>query len=318
MEFTRRGIARLAGTLVVAVVGTVVVSGSAWAGSTRSGAGAYCAKHPHAKRCQASGSGGPSPQMTVTVSPNPVVEIGPSEIHVIVQVETLPQYAGDEVTLSSSQLLSSCKPYPNPVQFVTDAGLSGPGFHGSTITIVLDNDGNATVALYADECAPGQDLVEADLDVAPYLTAVTDLDIQPPTVTTAGLVGYPNNEVETGDSVNIPQSSGDSNVYTVFYVETDPVYAERTARINSLQLEARCDQGYWFQGANGGSVVSAPTGTPNPNGPVSLLDDDGNAVFIFFGASCAAGDSVVSAEVEAGTHPTYTFDYTILPPAPTI
>jgi hypothetical protein len=50
----------------------------------------------------------------------------------------------------------------------------------------------------------------------------------------------------------------------------------------------------------------------------TTLDDDGNATFIFKGASCAAGSSQVIADVLAGTHDTFTFDYTIDPPAPTI
>jgi hypothetical protein len=49
-----------------------------------------------------------------------------------------------------------------------------------------------------------------------------------------------------------------------------------------------------------------------------ILDDDGNAVFLFFGASCAAGTSDVVADVLAGTHPTYTTTFTIVPPVPTI
>jgi hypothetical protein len=48
------------------------------------------------------------------------------------------------------------------------------------------------------------------------------------------------------------------------------------------------------------------------------LDDDGNAVFIFFGASCAAGPSEVIVDVKAGTHPTYTTSFNIVAPQPTI
>jgi hypothetical protein len=44
----------------------------------------------------------------------------------------------------------------------------------------------------------------------------------------------------------------------------------------------------------------------------------GNAVFGFFGSSCAAGTAQVIADVEAGSHPTYVLSYTVDPPAPTI
>ena len=50
----------------------------------------------------------------------------------------------------------------------------------------------------------------------------------------------------------------------------------------------------------------------------ATIDDDGNATFSFTGASCAAGPSAVIADVLAGSHPTYTSTYTILPPQPTI
>jgi hypothetical protein len=52
--------------------------------------------------------------------------------------------------------------------------------------------------------------------------------------TTSGTVS--NGEVETGDTT----ASGDSDVYAVFYVETDPVLAEPQVEINSTELEDRC------------------------------------------------------------------------------
>ena len=128
----------------------------------------------------------------------------------------------------------------------------------------------------------GSSLVEADLTVAPFYTATTTLEALPPQVTPEGVTGYPNNEVETGDT----PSSGDSNVYAIFYVETNPVYAEQPVEIASPQLEARCIQG-WRWEPEGGVVVFG-TGV-NQNPPQSTLDDDGNAVFVFKEASCAAG-----------------------------
>jgi hypothetical protein len=59
-----------------------------------------------------------------------------------------------------------------------------------------------------------------------------------------------------------------------------------------------------------------------PRGTVTTvpasIDDDGNAVVLFAGSSGAAGPSVVTADVDAGTHPTYATTFTILPPEPTI
>jgi hypothetical protein len=149
-------------------------------------------------------------------------------------------------------------------------------------------------------------LVDASLTVAPFLTATTELTIEPPVVTTPGLSGFPmrsgtvtGGEVETGDSGTFA-----SSIIAVFYVETDPVYAEQPVEITSPQLAARCGEFSEFQFL--------------PVGSTPVIDDDGNAAFLFFGASCAAGPSEVIADVLAGTHPTYTTTFTVLPPQPTI
>jgi ribosomal protein L31 len=89
----------------------------------------------------------------------------------------------------------------------------------------------------------------------------------------------------------------------VFYVETSPVYAEQPVEISSPELQSRC-----------GTFSTFAT----PTGLTTTLDDDGNAVFLFLGSSCAAGSSVVTADVEAGSHPTYTTTFNIVAPQPTI
>jgi hypothetical protein len=252
-----------------------------------------------------------------------LVETGQSEIHAVIQVETLPSFAGDVVSINSSQLVSSCA-------FVSYEDVQNglpPRTNFDQTSLVLDDDGNATVLVDAIDCAPGTSWIEADLEQAPYLTALTQLVAGPPVVTAQGLTGYPNPEVETGDSAGGPNTngaSGNSDVYAVFYVEDNPVYAEQPVEIGSSQLEARCGLGWRWEGGNGGTTVfdnPARGGIPGPNtGPeaTTLLDDDGNAVFAFKGISCAAGDSQVIADVEAGTHDTFTFDYTITAPEPTI
>jgi hypothetical protein len=50
----------------------------------------------------------------------------------------------------------------------------------------------------------------------------------------------------------------------------------------------------------------------------AVLDDDGNAAYVFFGVSCAAATSDVIADVLAGDHTTYTTTFTIDAPQPTI
>ena len=253
------------------------------------------------------GTGGAPANIYVSVSPNPLIETGQSEIHAIIQVETSPNFAGDPVFIDSQQLVNSCE--EESVLFYSSASgeLSVP--YGGQITVVLDDDGNATVELSATDCAPGSSVIEADLVKAPYYTATTTLVANPPVPTTAGVTGYPNPEVETGDTTTGPNGpSGNSDVYAVFYVEENPVYAETPVEISSAQLQDRCGLGAHWSAGNGG--------TGGATGAQTLLDDDGNAVFIFEGTSCAAGDSTVIADVEGGTGDTFVTNYTVSPPAP--
>jgi len=309
------------------------ISGIASAKSAK--ATAKCAAHATKKKCQAAGGGtgtggtggGTAPLITVTVSPNPLVETGQSEVHAVVEVETNPSFAGDEVNIDSSQLTASCL---NGVTFenLQNGGTTeSPNTSTNRIDAVLDDDGNATVVVDAFDCAPGTSVIEADLEVAPFYTALTTLVALPPAVTTVGLTGYPQTsgiaqEVETGDT----STSGDSNVYAVFYVETNPVYAEQTVEIASSQLEGRCIRGWRWEIGNpdGEGVGPGTVGPINGTGvntgtkASTILDDDGNAVFIFKGTSCAAGPSQVIADVLAGDHQTYTTTFTVNPPVPTI
>jgi hypothetical protein len=286
------------------------------------GSAKWCATHPKLAKttpaCSTStgkGTGGATPTITVQIDPNPLIETYESYIVSTVQVETSASFAGDAVTVSSSQLSASCA-------LTSFFSLAGGATSGATSgTVILDDDGNATLFMFGSDCAPGSDVVEADLDVAPYYTALGTLVAEPPVVTTAGVTGYPTTsgtvttgEVETGDTT----ASGNSDVYAVFYVETDPVYAEQPVEISSNELESRCGQG-WLLGAfsNPGGGITEAAGTVGPPA-VGYLDDDGNAVFIFAGESCAAGPSTVIADVLAGTHTTYTTVFNIVAPAPTI
>jgi len=264
--------------------------------------------------------------ITVTVDPNPLVETGQSEVHAVIQVETSPSFAGDEVNIDSSQLSSSCEGvrYEN----LQDGGTTAnPNETSDRIDAVLDDDGNATVVVEAWDCAPGTSVVEADLEVAPFYTALTTLVTLPPAVTPEGVTGYPQisgvpSEVETGDT----STSGDSNVYAVFYVETNPVYAEQTVEISSSQLEGRCIRGWRWEPGNPRGQGTGPgysgdingVGVNNGDRASTILDEDGNATFTFKGTSCAAGPSQVIADVLAGTHQTYVSTFTVDPPAPTI
>jgi hypothetical protein len=290
------------------VVSMPLLGMSAVASAAPKGSAKWCANHAKAAKTTAGcnttpgGTGGTPPvtEIQVTVDPNPIIETGESEIHAVVQVEAQPAFANDDVFIYSQQLLNSCA----DVEFRVNEGTDLSVEQGSSATVELDNDGNATVELDAYECAPGPSLLEADLVAAPYYTATTTIQANPPNVTTEGLTAFPNPEVEVGDG-----TLTGSNVYAIFYYEDNPVYAETPIEISSAQLQNRCLGGHTWSAGNGGSGDST--------GGETTLDNDGNAVFIFEGISCAPGDSVVVADgVES--FDTYDTTFTITAPTPTV
>jgi hypothetical protein len=298
----------------MAVVVVLPLLGTSGVASAKAAKG--CHKTHTCKSGGGSGSGGPggsTAPITVQIDPNPLVETGQSYVAATIQVETSPSFAGDPVSISSSQLQAACGGW---IEFYSIAD----GVHDidpyNNIQVILDDDGDATVLVVGYDCVPGPSLIEADLVQAPYYTALTTLNVEPPVVTIPGVTGYPatsgtvaGGEVETGDT----GASGNSDVYAVFYVETDPVYAEQPVEISSPELFSRCGDGALW-----GSITPIGITTVIPPTATSILDDDGNAAFVFFGASCAAGTSQVVADVDAGTHPTYMTTFTIVAPTPTI
>jgi hypothetical protein len=259
-----------------------------------------------------------TPQISVTCSPNPLVETATSNVLAICQVESNPSNAGTPVTISSTQLASRCA--TTLYHTIISGGIP------RAITLPLDNDGNALVAITATDCAPGSALVTADLDGPPFSTAVTKLVIEPPQVTAPGVKGFPANEVEVGDNTFAVGTSANtaSEVEIVFYIETNPVYAEQSASITSDQLTERCLQGFIWQssdGTSGGGSTGFHLATFGTAGAVLVpdtgIDNDGNVAVLFQGASCAAGKSTVIAEIGGGG-PTYSTQFNILPPAVTI
>jgi len=231
----------------------------------------------------------------VTASPDPLVETGDSQVMAVVQVSTKPKFAGDEVEISSMQLDNTCA----SAEFISYAYGGDDVITGSPIAVTLDNDGNATVMFVGTGCSTGKQVIEASLVAAPYYSATTCLKVDPPADTPAGVTAYPQTEVETGTF----GEGGNSDVYAVFYVETKSVYAELTAEIEADELVDRCGQGSaWL--ANGVWTSDSQTATAE-------IDDNGNAVFGFFGASCASGTSDIIADILGGTHKTYTTTFTV-------
>jgi len=317
MNVRHSRLARLVALTVVVAMPLVGMAGIASAAKVK--AAPKCINNPNRPKCQSGGGGGATggtggtpPNIVVSVSPDPVQEVGTSEIDVVVQVEALAIFANQHVDISSQQLFLDC------LSLTWRSSASGTtsqiiGTGAGVTGVLLDNDGNATVELQGEDCAPGANLVEADLGAAPYTTATATLTASPPGVTKfPTITGAPNPEVETGD--NAP-GNAESQVYANFLVEENPVYAEQIVDVTSAQLTNRCELGttLWSStpGVGGGGTAIGTTGV------TAVLDNDGNADVTFEGISCASGPSLVDGELVGGTHDTFTNNYVISPPAVT-
>jgi hypothetical protein len=307
---------RAVALMVVVGLGLVGTAGVASA-TNPVGSAAWCKHHPHStlSACHPSTGGkggtggtgtGGDPLITVTVVPgtvaDPLMETGTSEIRAVVEVETSPSFSDDPVLITSLNLALGCGGV-----ILFGSRQTGAIYSADSVQVVLDSEGNATVSLYATDCAPGLDSIEADLAHAPYYSVLGTIDIEPPGPTPAGVTGSPADEVETGNTT----ASGASLVYAVFSVEADPVYAEQTVQISSNQLVERCGgtpAPVWI--SNQGSTFG-PTAT-------ATIDDDGNATFAFTGTSCAPGPSLVTTVVEAGTDSPSATTFTIVAPTTSI
>src|ERR1700721_3163993 len=154
---------RLARLVALTVVVSMPLGGMAGVASakTAKATAAKCAKHPNRKACSAGGGGGTGgtggatpPNIIVTVSPDPVQEVGTSEVDFVVQVEALAIFANQTVDISSQQLYLDCLSltWKSSASGTTSATIgTGAGVTG----VLLDNDGNATVEVQGEDCAPG-------------------------------------------------------------------------------------------------------------------------------------------------------------------
>jgi len=104
-----------------------------------------------------------TPTFVVTVWPNPLIETRKARVEGVITVVTDPSFAGDMVSVSSSQLQGSC--------------VLSVFAHNGTAT--LNGNGKAHVRFRGRDCAPGTNVIEASLDAAPYYTGLAMLRIGP-------------------------------------------------------------------------------------------------------------------------------------------
>jgi hypothetical protein len=261
-----------------------------------------------------------SSKLKITVSPNPLVETGQTEVHAVIQVSAGPGFAGKQVLISAPRLESACGgtiTFQNLQPPTGSEGGSGtmasPTTSVDSIKTTLDGDDNAAVAVSGFNCAWGSRKIKAKLLVSSPVSATAVLKTVAPIPTPAGVAGSPGPEIETG---NGPLASGDRDVYTVFYVETSSIYAGAAVTVSSSALENACAKGWrWEFGPTG---ATSTNGTGPGQTPAGTFDGDGNAVFVFMGAGCTPGTYSVFSDLAVPPYTENMTTYTVEPPQPGI
>ncbi len=209
--------------------------------------------------------------------------------------------AGASITLTASQLYSRCK---DDLTWY-DPNNDGEYYEseGRSVTLKLDVDGNANVALIAGpDCMVGESLITLDENESPYETFTTSFQILPSVNTTQGLYITPSSQVEDAES---------SGVVTIAQAEFSGA-SEEYVRIGAEQLYDRCQAGDHLhiitEGRENSEDVSELT-------DAIKLDNNGNGFVLLVGSdSCAEGTSLIEADLEASPFTTETGTFTVESP----
>lgn len=109
-----------------------------------------------------------------------------------------------------------------------------------------------------------------------------------------------------------------SSVADIIEVECLEEYAGAKVKVADQELWERC------KNAAGEHLVSwtVPPATPAEFADTSpeaegVLDNDGNVTFVVWGTNCAKGGTLVTADLEAGKHPTVFTEFEVTAPKPT-
>jgi hypothetical protein len=159
--------------VLIALLGLSMVSMAGTASAkSRPGSPKWCAHHPRSTRHGCTPSGGSPAPVRVTVSPNPMVETGNSDVYAVFSVGTSPVYAEQTVEIVSG-LNNRCR---QGVTWMTDQGT----FSGSSASATADDDGNASFTFLGASCAAGTVQVIADVEAGTHPTTTTTFTIDPP------------------------------------------------------------------------------------------------------------------------------------------
>jgi hypothetical protein len=220
----------------------------------------------------------------------------------VIEIECNPSVygTGSKIKVIAAQLFSRCKGkltwyVPNPYRVEEGRGIS----------LELDADGSATVALLAGPgCMAGESLVTVHMEEQPFETFATAFTVLAPVTTPPGVFALPSTQVEDARS---------SGVATIVQAEFENG-SEKLVHIGSEELLHRCRIAphlHWIlMNREERTGVAEVTGV--------RLDNDGNAFVIAVGdASCAPGTSMIEADLESKPFTTLMTNFTILPPQPT-
>lgn len=220
--------------------------------------------------------------------------------------------AGAEVTVIASQLYSRCHEIswynPNDLGYYRES-------RGRSVDLHLDVDGNANVALIAGpKCMVGESLIAVDEVSSPYETFTTAFQVLPAVNTPPGLFVTPAAQVEDAES---------SGVVTIAQAEFAHA-SEQHVRIGAAQLDSRCERGPGLivvRADRTTNLGESDLGTRQPiegNGELLdaiELDNNGNGFVVILGSdSCAEGESLIEADLEASPFTTQTGTFTIEAP----
>jgi hypothetical protein len=219
----------------------------------------------------------------------------------IIEVSCDPfQYsAGEEVTVTASQLFSRC----HEITWYTPNSDTPEELSGRSVSLKLDVNGNANVGLIAGpHCMVGESLITLDENSAPYETFTTSFQVLPTANTPQGLYVTPSSQVEDQET---------SSVVTIAQVEMEGA-SEEEVRFGYKQLFDRCAKGDHIEliKLNREEVEETPEALK-----AFELDNNGNGFVLIEGTeSCAEGSSLFEADGEAPPFVTLTGHFKVEAP----
>jgi hypothetical protein len=226
---------------------------------------------------------------------------------------------GTKVEIEDSQLYSRCGgkvTWVDPNEFATGELKEEKG---RSITVEVDGEGNATVALVAGpNCSVGGTVVAAHTQAGGGNKLVESFSaafaVESARVTPPGATVTPAIQVEDEES---------SSVATL--VQAESSFTETRVRVAAPQLYSACELAphvTWLR-ANGELVAGkkelAGGSALEPAGDEAIkTDNDGNAFVVAIGdSSCQPGKTYFEVDLEEGSFETFETPFTILPPQPT-